>query len=153
AKNGHWGEVRLFDFAPDDKTLVSAGTDRTLRFWSLPKGEPGPVVNLPKDFDPLLVRYTAKAQVLIGSAQGKLVLRDGDKGQEVQVLATYAHGFKALALSPDGKHLAGGTVAGEIVVLEAASGKETRRWKGHTEALLELAFFADGQTLAATDMS
>jgi WD40 repeat protein len=135
---------------PVDETLVSTGTDRTLRFWRLPKGESTKTLTLPKDFDALLVRYAANGQLVTGSAQGKLVLRDGQNGEEVKELASYPHGFKALVLSPDGKYVAGGTAAGEIVVLAAATGKETLRWKGHSAAVLELAFFADSQTLAAT---
>src|SRR5262249_21752664 len=53
--------------------------------------------------------------------------------------------------SPDGRALAYGTTAGEVVLLELATMKERLRLRGHTGLVSRVAFSPDGQRLASGD--
>src|SRR5207249_380209 len=55
-----------------------------------------------------------------------------------------------VAMSPDGKTLAVGSVKDhEILLWDAVTGKELRRWKGQEERVFSMVFSPDGQWLAA----
>jgi WD40 repeat protein len=55
-----------------------------------------------------------------------------------------------IRFSPDGKSLAvGAGPDGTIYLLESASGKLRRQFKGHQRAITALEFSADGKTLAS----
>lgn len=58
----------------------------------------------------------------------------------------------ALAFSPDGKLLAGGSSEGIVHVWDRATGKQLRRLMGHVGPVLSLSFAPDGRTLASGGM-
>ncbi len=61
--------------------------------------------------------------------------------------------LESIALSPDESILASGCHDGSIVLLNATSGVEIRRWKAHPYRVPAICFSSDGQTLvsASTD--
>ncbi len=61
-------------------------------------------------------------------------------------------GVVRVALSPDGKTLATATVTGDIVLFDAATGKELKRLGNHGGDVLSLAFDEDGQLLASAGL-
>jgi WD40 repeat protein len=52
-----------------------------------------------------------------------------------------------LAFSPDGKNLLSGERGGELILWDAATGKEVRRFAGHAKRILSLAFSSDGSRI------
>jgi WD40 repeat protein len=54
-----------------------------------------------------------------------------------------------VVFSPDGKTLAAGLGSGNIELWDVATGKSTAVLKGHTNAILSLAYSPDGKTLAS----
>jgi WD40 repeat protein len=57
-------------------------------------------------------------------------------------------GIPAVAFAPDGKTLAIGIFSPDVKLLDAASGKVLRTFKGHTDHVRSVAFTSDGKTLA-----
>ena len=55
----------------------------------------------------------------------------------------------ALAVSPDGRYLATGSLDNSTVLWEAASGRQLATFHAHNRPVWALAFSPDGQTLAA----
>ena len=58
-------------------------------------------------------------------------------------------GANSVALSPDGRVLAADNGLNAIVLLDVASGSETRRLTGHSSRVPSVAFSPDGSMLAA----
>ena len=115
---GHMGQINRIAFTPDGRQLVSASEDKTIRVWDL--------------------------------ASGKTVRTIRGESAPGPVGKVYA-----MALSPDGKWLAvGGWThpecagrCGEIRLYELASGKLVALLKGHSNAVVGLAFSPDGSRL------
>jgi WD40 repeat protein len=65
---------------------------------------------------------------------------------------THIRGANAFcaAFSPDGKRIASGSSFDPYVrVWDAASGKELRKYQGHTAGVNSVAFFPDGKRIAS----
>jgi WD40 repeat protein/tRNA A-37 threonylcarbamoyl transferase component Bud32 len=82
---------------------------------------------------------------------GKLRVLDLVAGKERWTKKATDEEFRSLALSPDGKTLAGGTGSDDsfIRLLDVASGVELGRLQGHRSGVLRLLFWPDGNTLAS----
>ena len=116
---GHKAKIKDVMFTPDGRQLISVSNDKTIRIWDTGSGE--------------LLR-TLRGQTGAGP-EGKLF---------------------AGALSPDGRWLAvGGWLPGRpksrdairLIDLKAPPGTPVRLLKGHTNAVLSLAFSPDGQRI------
>ncbi len=115
---GHMALIRDIAFTPDGSQLVSASDDKTIRVWDVAAGKP--------------------LRTIRGEAE------PGEAGK-----------INAIALSPDGKWLAAGGRThpqcvgrcGEIRLYDFASGKLVSLLKGHTDAVLGLAFSPESRHL------
>jgi WD40 repeat protein len=151
---GHWGPVTQAAFAPNGQTLATTGWDRTLRLWGIPKGEQLQVVPWAKGFSPIFLRYTPDGKHLLAvSGQGAAVLCGAGQGKVVKELVKHPGGLRGAALSADGRWLAGGTLDREVIVWDAATGKEKRRWTGWNGVPLDLRFLPDHRTLVVSDFA
>lgn len=99
----------------------------------------GPVTALAWGGGPVLASAGADQKVLLWTMPAGTVLH---------TLAT-AGPLRALAMSPDGKRLAGGGDDGGVQLWDVATGKPAARLSGHTDWVLALAFSPDGKLLAS----
>jgi hypothetical protein len=90
-------------------------------------------------------RHVAGASDLGGPS---LALTRAATGEEVRQFFGEGMGFTVARFSPDGRVLAAGTFEGTVRRWTVATGKELPPMKVHDDAVLALAFTADGRTLA-----
>src|SRR5262249_10586298 len=76
-----------------------------------------------------------------------ITLFEAKTGRPLRRLPGHAHVVRAVAFSPDGKHLASAGGDGRLALWDVASSKELWRVDGGDA----LAFFADGKTLAVNE--
>ncbi len=140
------GGEQVLAFAPSGKALVSGGQDG-VRVWAVADGkelhhlktaEPDPVTCL-------AVGPGAKL-IAVGYRHGGVRLWDRDGGKVAHQLR-YPGGVRAVAVSADGKWVAGAG-SGKIVLWDAATGQELRQI-GKAAPVASLAFAPDGRKLAA----
>ena len=119
---------------------VVRGVRSAARTPDVLRGHAGPVLALAWGDGPL-----ASA-----GADRKVILWDVAAGRAADTQTAPAT-VRALALSPDGKRLAGGCDDGIVRLWDVSAGKLTpaAELKGHTDWLLCLAFSPDGQRLAS----
>ena len=139
-------------FTPDGRTLIAAPADDTLRVWDVASGR-----------SLQTVRGTSRTQVAVNTAissDGRyLVSGSVDKvmkvwevstWREVRSLVGHAESIDAVAITPNGTHVASVCRDGYVRVFEVSSGREVWRFD-HPKAVslfLGIAFSQDGKYLA-----
>jgi WD40 repeat protein len=105
---GHTDTVLAIAFTPDEKELMTASRDLTVRFWDVETGQTVQVLR-----PPLTHLYTAALSpdgrtVAVGGRVGKeaVVLLLGRTDDHVRTLPEHHNVIERLAFSPDGKWLA-----------------------------------------------
>lgn len=157
---GHQGSVSALVFAPDGKTLASAGSygDQTVRLWSLATGKDILTLWQPGPIDAIAFAPDGKTLACVAGYYSDKMIRlwDVSTGKLLRTLPGHGNRLQSVLFAPDGKTLAvaGGENdyyrgAGEIRLWETATGLEIRRWTGHQAVVHSVAFTPDGKTLAS----
>jgi WD40 repeat protein len=139
------GQPRGIAFSPDGKTLAGCGGDDTVRLWDVATGKDRAVLRT-RPYGVVRLAYSTDGKRLAGCSRGFGVVWDATTLKEV--LRFSAGNCQALAFSPDGGLLAVGDDDGSTALVDAKTGKEITRFKGHDKWVWTLAFSPDGKTLA-----
>lgn len=141
-------------FNEETGILAAACEHNTIQYWNkgeimgvrsgdrtpnLLKGHKGPVTALAWSNGPVLASAGADKQ---------LVLWHMPDGKVLHTLKTEGL-LRCLAMSPDGKIVAGGADNNAIQLWDVATGKPTTKLTDHTDWVLSLAFSPDGKELAS----
>jgi RNA polymerase sigma factor (sigma-70 family) len=150
---GHDGNVLSVAFAPDSKTLASAGLDGTFRLWDVATGK-GLAVKAEPDGAVHSIVFSPDGKLLLTGGgrrghDGEVKLWDRGSLQEVRRLSGPADVVTSVACSPDGKTVAAGSRDKSIRLWDLATGKELRRLDGHAAEVFGVAFSPDGKFLAS----
>jgi WD40 repeat protein len=135
---GHDNEITRLLTTPDGRTVISASFDRTIKYWdAAPQAGPPDVVVLN-----LRARRDAEERKKKVPPPVEAKVQVQKPRQELTGHREWVHG---LSLTPDGKTLLSGDDKGEVIVWDAPTGREMRRWqtKGWVWAL---AIAPDGQS-------
>ena len=144
---GHTNEINRILVTPDGKTLISASSDHTVKYWDAQsdEGEPGTVV-------------LNDGVVRAGVVEKVSELPDPPPPVEVKVaiqkpirdLTGHSEWVHGLTQTSDGKLLVTGDDKGVVIVWDLPAGKELRRWQTKYWARV-LGVSPDGKTVAASE--
>ena len=145
---GHVGTVRSLAFTPDNKSIVSAGSDRTVRLYDVQSGKEQKVWK----------KHSRGVLVVAVSPDGKTIVTGGDDklirgwdittGEERFVLSGHDHSVLCLAFSPSGKSLASGGYDKTVRVWDLAK-RTCRIFGGHSGSVNSVAFSPTDSQLAS----
>ena len=136
--------------SPDGRIVVTSAFDGPADFWELPGRSKRTLVS-----DKL---YTTGVAFF---RDGRVATCNGDKTAQVWNLTTQSSqlkvhsdqtGLRSIALSPDERRLAAGDELGQVKkvkVWDLATGQEVAVLSGHKEAIIDLAFWPDGNTIVS----
>jgi eukaryotic-like serine/threonine-protein kinase len=148
--------------SPDGQTLASASPDSSmepyytnsgvLTLWDLATGAEKSAIKLKTQVQLTSMAFTPDGKTLVAASWGgTLHLCDVATAQERAIIRASGKPVRSLALSPDGKIIAAGSVkpSGEGVGLwDTTTGKELAFLPGHKEIIC-LAYSPDGKTVAS----
>jgi eukaryotic-like serine/threonine-protein kinase len=143
---GHTGDITTLVASPDGKTLVTAGSDRTIRLWNVASQRHVMI----SEFLTRSIAFGADSKTLaIAGQQSNAVHLWDVAGKCERAALAHPTGVEALAFSPDGKLLATCGWEQIIRIWDVASQKEVDALVGHTAPVRCVAFSLDGRTLAS----
>lgn len=119
---GHSNEVNRLITTPDQKSLISASNDRTVKYWDMTteSGDAGVVVLNARARE----NAQAKKKKEVPAVEAKVVVQKATKE-----LLGHKDWVLGLSISRDGKTLVTGDDKGVVIVWDAPAGKELRRWQ------------------------
>jgi WD40 repeat protein len=155
----HGSGLFAIAFAPDGKTVASAGSEGIIRLWEAATGRPRALLRhgvgttlYTLAFSPDSKTLAAAGHDSNGRLEGpsKVILWDLAKGKERYsfVVDGGTYGIHCVAFSPDGKLLAAASSSGNIHLRRAATGKVIRRLPAQGTNFMRIAFSPDSKTLA-----
>lgn len=150
------------DFRPDGVRVASAGTNGIVVVRDAVTGNQIFKVQVPRDEQFLVhmrlgtVRWTPDgSKLVVAGLDNTIKLLDGRNGTIISSLEGFQRGVSSIAVSPDGKYVAGcggqeGYVESyEIRVYELATGKLVSKLLGHRHVVYGIAFSPDSSLLAS----
>jgi WD40 repeat protein len=153
---GHDRWIWAMAFDPHHRVIASSGEDRTIRLWSLESGQCLKVIQGYSNtlFSIALVpapNLDNSPVLLAGGYFDRFVrLWQIDTG-EFTSFKGHTDAIRAIAVSPDGKSLAGGGGSADptIKLWSVQDGRCYSNLSGHTSEIWSVAFSADGRMLAS----
>jgi tricorn protease-like protein len=145
---GHTSRVNAVAFASDHRTIISGAEDGTVKFWDSQSmtGSPknsfnldGPVKAVAASTDGTVAAATDKGTIKRWEAASAVAKRDISRSGAVL----------ALAFSPDGKLLAGGTADATVVLWKTENGSQDKTLRGPKAEVNAVAFSPDGKTVVS----
>jgi serine/threonine protein kinase len=141
--SGHEDGVWNVAFAPDGKTLLSGGKDRTLRTWELASGHLlRTLAQTPQDVR--RVAFSPDGRLVLAATGIGVRAFDLSDGQEVARFAGHTNTVKSLAVSPNGRRVLSAGDDRAICLWDLHDGREHRRLIGHKGEVNDVAFLPDG---------
>jgi len=141
--------VESVAFAPDGKTLASAGDNQAIKLWDVTSGrEVATLRSAPMGVNSVAFSPNGR-NLASGSDDKKIKLWDVSSGQEIATLAVYTARINSVTFSKDGRTLASGGDDRAIRLWDAASGRKINTLIVDTARINSLAFSPDGKILAS----
>jgi RNA polymerase sigma factor (sigma-70 family) len=138
-------------FSSDGKTLAGAGTDR-ITLWDAATGEIRTRIEKKKMGQIQNLAFTPDGKTLLSGSEvdGKVHVWDVATGKEQQQLDSHQWILRSMALSPDGKTVAAGTVYSTIRLWNLATGRELfPDPPGHNSPVNAVAYSPDSKLLVS----
>ncbi|MBY0525232.1 MAG: hypothetical protein K2R98_17630 [Gemmataceae bacterium] len=150
----HGAPISAVVFAPDGKTLASAGWDKAIRLFDVATSKEIRAFE-GHEAEIECLAFSPDGKFLASGAWDKTVrLWDVATGKEVRKIGEHPDGIFCVAFSPDGETLASGNQdrmaqQGTLHLWDVNTGKKVFTISGHALPVTAVAFSPDGQRLAS----
>lgn len=145
---GHDGRVNALAYAPDGRTLVSAGADRTVRLWDTGRGRALAVLSGHTD-EVLGAAFAPDGRtVSTGGVDRTVRMWDVAARRSVRALTGHDDDVNAVSYTPDGTMVVSAGGDGTTRLWDVRSGRPTATLTGHTDYVQGVAVDSGGAVLA-----
>lgn len=147
---GHTEPTQSLAFSADDSTLVSAGTDRTMKFWNTrSEVTASDVLEGHRDSVYSLAFSPDGAMLASASFDGTVLLWDPETNRNVGILRGHKGYVRSVAFSPDGRLAVTGGDDFSVRIWDVVSQAQLRRLDGHVDQVFSVAWSPDGAVIAS----
>ena len=146
---GHTGGLAGLALCRDGNTLVSCGSDGSIRVWDLKSKRQGAShAVLPVRVGPYGAPFTRDSRHLItASPNDPVIIWEVATAKEIQRLPALGTNHHSVALSPDERLLAVGSLDGTIKIWDLGSHRLVKEIRPQTIPIFGLRFWDGGKTL------
>lgn len=143
---GHERKIAQMVFSHDGRRLVTASWDGTARIWDVAGAAPPVVLKGPEGWVTAAVFSPDDRTVAIAAGE-QARLFDAATGALRHELSGHEQQVNAITYSPGGELLATASLDGTLRTWRSDTGAPVKTFTGHAEAVMDLAFSADGERL------
>ncbi len=148
---GHTNWVYSLQFTKDNRRLLSASRDRTVRLWDLATGKTSLQLETINRED-VIARLSPDETQILASSDNFYTLTLWNVADGQSHMKLHGHGVEgvfAAAFSPDGKQIATADARGVIFLRDAVTGQPRKTWRGHVGRVTSLEFTPDSRHLVS----
>ncbi|MCA9915970.1 MAG: PD40 domain-containing protein, partial [Anaerolineae bacterium] len=153
------GGIGAISYSPDGRWLLSLQDDRTVTVWDVDTQSAtfGEIIQqwMYTDYGYLhTVLFGADNQsAYVTSDNGTVLMINVFTGDIIREFGGADAVVVAIDLSPDNRHLLGGTISGALIEWDVETGQETRQFTGQPERMVGLRYSPDGHYVFVGSLS
>lgn len=146
---GHTDCVNSCSWSPDNKKIVTAGSDAILKIWDVENGKE--VLSLPGHKSDVNVCSWSPSGFVIASAGNDNFLRfwDSEKGIEIKSIPAHESIITCLSWSPDGTRIVTGSYDRNLKIWDYQTGRLKHILSGHTDEINTCDWSKDGNIIVS----
>jgi WD40 repeat protein len=144
--SGHLNEVTSCCFSPDDKKIVSASQDGTVKIWNSINGDE--ITTLKGNIGGITVCAISSTgkYIICGSDNSLLKIWDEEAGKELFILKGHQGRITSCAFSYNEKYIISGSSDHTLKIWDSKTGNELFTLKGHSDSV-NFCTFSDNDQL------
>jgi WD40 repeat protein/serine/threonine protein kinase len=146
--DGHTGTVTSVALSADGRRALSGSADKSVRVWDVERGKELQRLDGHTGEVSAVVFSPIRGHALSAGRDGTIRLWDVENQKASRVII-HGNALAGIAVSPDGRLVAGASWDRTVIVWSLESGKQLQRLEGHVGEVWSVAFSPDGRRICS----